>query len=135
MGSAMTSSMVAETKAEIEEQQAPANSAGERILRATCAARAAADEWLQVLTEQAQRDSELGEARLECGVHADDVDEARGDKEGSAGALHDRNGDAGDGDDGEERHLEAGVEERVRDRRTSRQSAAKPRLLRRPRSR
>jgi hypothetical protein len=84
-----------------------------------CAARtaetaAAPEEWFQVLAEEAQRDAELREARLECGVHANRVYETRGGEERGGGALHDGDGDAGDGDDGEERHLEAGVEERVR---------------------
>ena len=63
-------------EAEIEEEQGPTNGKSKRVLRAAGAARTAADERLQVLAKQAECDAELGEARLECGVHADGVDEA-----------------------------------------------------------
>ena len=121
-------------EAEIEEQEAPADGECEDILRAAGASITAAEEWLEVLPEETQRDAELGEARLECGVHADGIDGSRSGEEGRGGALHHRNGDARDGDDGKQSHLEPASKSACGSK-TSRQSAAKPRLLSRLRSR
>ena len=59
-------------------------------------------------------DAELREAWGEGGVDAEDVEVAEGAEVGADEALAERDGEAGDGDDDEEGHLEAGFEERAR---------------------
>ena len=56
----------------------------------------------------------MGEARREGGVAPAVAKVAGGVGVGEEAALAERHGDAGDGDDGEEGHLEAGFEERAR---------------------
>ena len=61
--------------------------------------------------EQAEGDPELRDPRRERGVDGEQGEVAGGAEIGGEGALGDRRGDAGDGDDREQGHLEAGVEE------------------------
>ena len=59
----------------------------------------------------AEEDAELGKARRELDVEDGEAEVARGGEIRVDGGLEQRGGDAGDGEDGEKGHLEAGVEE------------------------
>ncbi len=66
------------------------------------------------LAPQAEHHAELCEARRQGGIAPAVVKAARGVGVGQEAALAQRYRDAGDGDDGEEGHLEAGLEESAR---------------------
>ena len=67
-----------------------------------------------MLCDEAERDTELGEARREGGVDADLTEVVQGTERRCEGLFRKGDDDASDGEHGEERHLQAGVEERAR---------------------
>ena len=66
------------------------------------------------LGEHAHHHAELRQSRGELDVDRDQAQVARGVEIGMDGALQQRRGHAGNGDHGQQRHLQAGVEEAAR---------------------
>ncbi len=64
--------------------------------------------------EHADDDAKLSDARRERGVNGEQPEVAGGAEVGTEGSFGNGNCDARDGEDGEQRHLKAGVEERRR---------------------
>ncbi len=69
---------------------------------------------LQARGNHAQHDAKLRDARRQLDIESDDVEVARGFKVRVDGVREQRYGDAGDGYNGEERHLQAGIEQAAR---------------------
>jgi hypothetical protein len=90
---------------EFERPKRPADDGSGEMLRF------AADERLQVFAPDAEEDAELREARVHGGVEPKVVEVAAGAGVGEEAPLTERDRNVCDGDDGEEGHLKARLEE------------------------
>ena len=110
MGRVMASSTTQETTKQLNDAEQEANGEGKNVRQA----RRSKARGFECAGQDAQGYAELRQTGSQLVVDGEEAQVAGSGDIGVDGGLKQRRGDAGDGDDGEQSHLQAGVEEAAR---------------------